>query len=368
MTGRVPLARRNLLRQRLRLALSVGGVGLALLLILASDGIYGAILRQVTAYPDNAGAPVIVSQRGVDTMHMSSSALPVEIVDRLRADSHVARAEPILYASLILGDKQQAYSYLIGFRTAGGPWNLKSGSGRPHGNQIVLDQRTAEKIGVGQGSRVGVAGQKLRVVGLASGTASVVSAVAFVDYAAFARILNTHNTVSYVLVWPARGASAASLVARLNRDYPKLTAQTKEQFSGHERQVVSDMSTGLIRGLVLIGLIVGLIVAGLSIYTATTARLSQYAVLKAIGMRNSRLYGLISREALMMMGVGLVFALLLVVALSYVLPHVSPSVSLIVTGGAVLKTAVVAGAIGVLSALLPAWRVARADPASVYRS
>ena len=44
MSGNVPIARRNLSRQRLRLALSVGGVGMALLMILALDGIYAAIL------------------------------------------------------------------------------------------------------------------------------------------------------------------------------------------------------------------------------------------------------------------------------------------------------------------------------------
>ena len=71
MIGVVPLARRNLTRQRLRFALSAAGVGLALLLILALDAIYSGVLRQVTAYPDHAGAPVIVSQRGVQTMHMS---------------------------------------------------------------------------------------------------------------------------------------------------------------------------------------------------------------------------------------------------------------------------------------------------------
>lgn len=72
MIGAVPLARHNLMRQRLRFALSAAGVGLALLLILALEAIYNGVLSQVTAYPDHQGAPVIVSQRGVETMHMST--------------------------------------------------------------------------------------------------------------------------------------------------------------------------------------------------------------------------------------------------------------------------------------------------------
>lgn len=96
VSGNVPIAWRNLSRQRLRLALSVGGVGMALLMILALDGIYAAILDRVTAYPDNHGAPLIGSQRGVSTMHMSSSTVPQRAVERLRSDPRVERAEPIL--------------------------------------------------------------------------------------------------------------------------------------------------------------------------------------------------------------------------------------------------------------------------------
>lgn len=349
------------------MSLSVCGVGLALLLILSLDSIYSALLKQVTAYTDNVAAPVIVSQRGVETMHMSSSALPAGTVKKLRDNKRISKAEPILYMTTVLGSRQQAYSYLIGFKGSGGPWQIAKGDGSPHGNQIVIDKDTATKLDVGIGSHLKIAGEKLRVVGLARGTASVVSAVAFVDYATFARLLDIKNSVSYILVWPAKGISTGSLVSDLNRSYPKLTAQTKGKFSDRERQVVSDMSTGLIRGLVLIGSIVGLIVAGLSIYTATTAQLREYAVLKAIGMRNIKLYGLISQQAVWMLALGLALAVLLVYAMSVVIPQISPSVSMIITPEAFLRTAAITTVIGVLAALLPAWRVANVDPASVYR-
>ena len=100
MTGSVPLARRNLLRQRVRLALSVGGVGMALLLVLSLEAIYNGVLDQVTAYPDNAGAPVIVSQRGVETMHMSSSAIPLRWSSgSQRTPGSTGGADPLLVTS-----------------------------------------------------------------------------------------------------------------------------------------------------------------------------------------------------------------------------------------------------------------------------
>jgi putative ABC transport system permease protein len=132
--------------------------------------------------------------------------------------------------------------------------------------------------------------------------------------------------------------------------------------------VISDMSTGLIRGMVVIGFVVGLAVAGLSLYTATTSRLREYAVLKAIGMRNARLYALISRQAFLTVAGGLVLALALLLVLAELVPRLSESTSFAITVGSMLQGVVLTAAIAILSALVPARRVARVDPASVYRS
>ena len=367
MTRTVPLARRNLLRQRLRFLLSVGGVGMALLLVLSLQAIYDAILDQVTAYPDNAGAPVIASQRGVRTMHMSSSTIPLEVVRRLDRDPRVQRAAPILYVSVVLGERSPVVSYLIGYRGAGGPWAMARGSSRPRGDQIVLDDQTAERLGAGLGSRVTALGRQLQVVGLARDTTSVLTTISFVDYSMFARAARMRNSASFVLIWPRDGLPAGDLAAQLQRDYP-ITAQTREDFSAQERQVISDMSTGLIRGMLVIGFVVGLAVAGLSMYTATTARLREYAVLKAIGMRNAHLYALISRQAFMTVGGGLALALALLWALAEIVPRLSDSTSFVLTIGSLVQAVAITAAIAVVAALAPARRVARVDPASVYRS
>jgi putative ABC transport system permease protein len=366
MNGGVPIAWRNLSRQRLRLALSVGGVGMALLMILALDGIYAAILDRVTAYPDNQGAPLIASQRGVSTMHMSSSTIPQGAVERLRSDPRVKRAEPILYTTLLLGRRRQAVSYVIGFRGGGGPWEIVEGSGRPGAGEIVLDERTADRLGLGVGSRVGVFGKDMRVVGLAGGADSVLTGLAFVDYETFAHAAGTRAAASYVLVWP-RGGDPSDVAGALERDH-RLTVQTREQFSSNERQVISDMSTGLIRGMLMIGIVVGLAVAAVSIYSATVARLGEYAVLKAIGMSNRSLYSLVSRQSLLTVLGGLLLALALVVLLAVGVPLLEPSVNVAVSTASVARTAGAATLIALLAAFVPARRVARVDPASVYRS
>jgi putative ABC transport system permease protein len=120
MSRSVPLARRNLASQRARLVMSVGGVGLALLLVLALNAMMAGIERQVSAYTDHSGADAIVSQRDVTTMHMSNSSLPLTTLERARSLPEAASVAPILYRSVVLATpKGQAYTYLIGFHSLG---------------------------------------------------------------------------------------------------------------------------------------------------------------------------------------------------------------------------------------------------------
>ena len=52
----IRLAFRNLFQNKARLAISIGGVALALLLILSLDAVFTGVERQVTAYIENSGA------------------------------------------------------------------------------------------------------------------------------------------------------------------------------------------------------------------------------------------------------------------------------------------------------------------------
>lgn len=367
MRRSVPLARRNLLGQRARFVMSVGGVGLALLLILSLNAVFAGIQRQITAYADHTGAGAIVSQRGITTMHMSNSALPLSLVAQVRRDPAVARVEPILYSSLILDGREPTVSYLIGYRGGGGPWKRVAGAARPGPGGIVLDRVAADRLGVAVGDRIRVAGRRLRIDGLTSGTASIISAVSFVDFATFAQAAHTRASASYLLVWPRPGVSDDELAASLARRLPQATVQTMGQFARAEQRLVNDMSTDLIRGLTLIGFVVGVAVAGLSIYTTTTFRLREYAVLRAIGLRARGLYALVLRQALLTVSLGLVFGLALLAVLAQVVPRLSPTVTLVLTTPDLARAAAITLAIGLLASLFPARRLTRVEPASVYR-
>lgn len=141
MSG-VPVGRRNLFSERRRAFLGIAGVGVSLLMVLALGGIFAGAMRQVTRYIDSSRTDLFVSQRGVRTMHMSSSSIPLAAVEQIRRLPGVRWADPILYDSgaLIASDEREL-TYLIGYvpGARGGPASLVAGE-EPGPGEIVLDE------------------------------------------------------------------------------------------------------------------------------------------------------------------------------------------------------------------------------------
>ena len=110
------LARRNLLKDKTRMALSVAGVALAVMLILVLNGFLDGMYRQITSYLDHSPASIIVAQEDVANLLGASSILPGSTAARVDSMPGVQDAIPILtqFVILDLHEKKQP-AYLVGY-------------------------------------------------------------------------------------------------------------------------------------------------------------------------------------------------------------------------------------------------------------
>jgi putative ABC transport system permease protein len=363
-------ALRTLVQARGRLLLSVGGVALALALMLALDAIVSGTESRITAYIDHSGADVWVSQSGVRTMHMSASALPVATIDKVRAVPGVAAVTPILYVStMILVGQERVGAYVIGVppnAVSGVLWDV-DGAAIPAAGGAVVDRGVAAKAGVGLGGQITVLGAPFMVTGLSSGTANLVSSVVVIPFADFARLRGDDQTVSYLLVRASSGVTPGALAARIGQQAPGVTVQTRKSFAAQERSLVRDMSTDLVSIMDLIGFVIGLAVLALTTYTAVLARRREYGVLKALGARNSHLYRAVLVQALLSIGLGLLVGLVFTGAVAMLAPRAGTNLTLVITGSSILRVAATGLLIVGLAALLPIRQLATLDPADVFR-
>jgi putative ABC transport system permease protein len=366
----IRLAIRNLRRGRARLALSVGGVGLALTLVFALDAIFTGSERRITAYIDNSGADVWVSQAGVRTLHMSASALPAQAADAVQGIAGVSTVTPVLYlTNRIDVGGERSLAYIIGLPAdarVGRPWRVSEGSDLPSAGEAIIDRGVAEKGGAGLGSSVTILGRRLTVVGLSDRTATITNSIAYIALSDF-RALRGGDAASFLLVTVEPGRSPDGVAAAIEGAVPGVTAQTRQAFAAQERRVVRDMATDILAIMNAAGSLIGLAVMALSVYTATLSRRSEYGVLKAVGAGPRHLYVMVIAQALIGTAAGYALGLSVTLALSVVVPRLVLGLDLAVGMDSLLKVAGLSAAIAGLSAILPIRQIAGLDPALVFR-
>lgn len=365
-TSSVPLARRQFLARRGRTIAGVMGIGVALLLVLTLKAIFAGMEERLTAFIDATGADAIVAQEGVTTMHMTQSALPEERAAEVAGVRGVASVDAIVYKAAFVEtgtDRESGTVALVG----GGPVpNLVAGR-RPGPGEVVLDRALADKLGVQAGDGVRILGTPLRMSGEVNGTASITGSYAFVARGTMERMLGTPNVASYILVYAKPGVAAEKLATRINSKISGVTASTRERFAASERRVVGDMTTDIVRGMILVGFVIGVAVAGLVAYSQTLTQLRDYGILRALGLSARRALALVLAQVAALVVAGFVVAFVLAALLAAVLPLLSPTLVLSIRSGDVVQAAFVAGTVALAAALVPVVRVVRVEPAGVFR-
>jgi putative ABC transport system permease protein len=127
---------------------------------------------------------------------------------------------------------------------------------------------------------------------------------------------------------------------------------------------VYDAPIGL---MVAIAFVVGVLVVGLVIYTATIERRREYGALKAIGARNRTLYRVVTTQAVIAAVVGAIAGIGLAFGAGVALMSWRPQFLVTIeptSVGIVLASSLL---MALLAALIPARSVARLEPAEVFR-
>jgi putative ABC transport system permease protein len=361
------LARRNLFQSKLRFAMSVSGVALALMLILLLNGFQAGMERQISAYLDHAPGTLVVTQEGVSNMLGATSLLPPGTTQAAQQIAGVEQALPILsqFVILELHAKKQPI-YLIGYDPllGGGPWRLAAGRVPQADSEVVFDRVLAGRHDIGLGDSFALLGQDFTIVGLSDGTTSWMTSYVFVRKTAIEALVRVPEATSLLLVTLAPGSSgAADRLAQL----PGVSVLLKTELVANDLALITRVFSAPLRLMTTIAFLVGTLMIGLVIYTASIERQREYGMLKAVGARNRLLYRIVTAQALIVAGLGAILGGGLVFAAARLIMALRPQF-LIVIDPADAGIALVAGlGMALLAAILPARAVARLAPAEVFR-
>lgn len=364
------LARRNLMQERSRLALSVAGVGLSVMLIVLMNGFLAGFDRQVSVYLDSQPGSVVVAQPGIENFSIATSRLSAEAVELIEATPGVGRAVAVdsQLAILDLHGRREA-AYLVGYDRpgAGGPARLLEGREPEADDEAVIDSVLAGRHGLHVGSGLEALGARFRVVGLSGDTWGFMAGYVFMTRAALGRLLQLGQGASFVLVTPAPGTDQSVLLSRL-AEVPGAQALLKADVAANDRRVSLPLFQLPLRLMALIASVVGALVVGLVVYAATLERRREYAVLKAVGGRNPVLYRTVLLQAMAAALAGVILGLLLALAAGRLITTVRPEFQVMFEPSGVVVALAAGLAMAATGALLPARALAGVAPAEAMRS
>ena len=362
----VPIAWRNLFQDKLRLAISIEGVALSIMLVLLLSGFLNGVYRQITAYVDNTPASFYVTQKGVANFQGAGSIIPRSAARKVEAVEGVTSAVPVFaqYGILELHGKKVT-TFLVGYEPAlgGGPWRLTEGRAVEDIDDVVVDRVLAQRHGLRLGDRIDILSGRFRIVGLSEDTASWMVSMVFLRHDAATALLRAQDATSLILV-----NGEASLTAQRLRDaLPDFSVVTRETVAANDTSLFASILSTPLRMMVVIAVGIGALLVGLTIYSATVERVREYGVLKAVGMRNRTLYGIVARQALGAAALGFVVGLVLVWLAAAGIQRAWPQFLVVIDRSSILQAGIGALMMALLASLLPARYVGGIDPARIFR-
>lgn len=371
----VSIARKNLLHDKGRLAITLLGVAAALVLITFGAGMAVGTLGEMVLPIDQMKADIWVVVEGTRDI-VAQSRLPSDTAQRVGAVAGVADMHELVYVMgkiALHGEEVQAQ--IVGSApgdSAVRPWGVFEGRAadlaRPR--TVIIDESAQKKLGaVAVGDAVKINGTTEWVTGRSSGAKSFIYPYVFTSLKTARQLAHyDEGETSYLLVDVQRDQRVSAVARRISRLNGVSAVPAGELRANTIGFMLFESGMGMGMGImVLLGLLVGAVVISLTIYTATMERVPEFGMLKAIGARRRDIYRIVLAQVFMsvtlgyLLGIAVSFGLALLVSERSLMP-------VTITPSALAAAYVGTLALSALGGLASVRRVNRIDPAIVFRA
>lgn len=371
------LAYRTLFHDRGKLIAGLVGVIFSVVLVNIQGGLFFGLIHKASMLVDRSNADIWIGHRG---MHNVDFAHPiperwryvvagidgVEEVQPLRVEFGEMSLPGGGYENVVLvgvpeeTNLGRAYTIVDGF-----------GDALDRSDGIIVDQCDSMKLKAPEvGELREVNGRRVRVTGKCNGILSfLVTPYVFTDYDNASELAGSDPTeTSYLLARVQPGANPDEICATIQERLPDVEAMTAGDYAMVSINFwMTRTGLGLSFGAAtLLGLLVGLVMVGQTLYAMVLDRLSEYATLRAIGLSERELLSILAFQSVIVASIGIIIGMVITVILKTLLSTPRATIEipvLLYVGCAALIFCICLFASG-----LPYLRVRRIDPHTALQS
>ena len=370
------IAWKNILHDRVRMFAALLGIVFAVVLVTFQIGLLWGFLKNAAAIIECAAAPLWVTPPSVanfefpgalrESLYYQALAVPgVGGVERLiMTFVRIRKPDGSFEAAQLIGIDLAADTRLPPVFFRGSREDFRDPEA------VSFDLSDYEKLGRPRiGEYVELNRKRARLAAVTQNMRSFIASpylfTSLENVYRFPRTLPA-GQVSYLLVTPATGWGIED-VARNLRRLRGVDVLTSAEFGRRSQAYwVFRTGAGLAIGLsTLLGFVVGTVIVGQTLYSSTMDRLKEFGTLKAIGAENPQLYRIITHQALIYAALGYLLGIL--ASLGVVRLAASAGTYVLITAPLMAGMLFVTVGMCVLASLLSVVRVAKLEPAMVFK-
>lgn len=370
------VARKNLFAERVRLAISVGGVALSVFLIGILLSLFRGWSQQVGSFVEDVPADLWVASDFATDFAAAGSILPSYLGRALEISPDTDVVSPLIVRPLEMSkagdDPNDTFDVqLIGYDPSiglGGPLKIVEGKSPPGPDEAIVDKQMQHRHGVNIGDRLVRGNKTLTVVGFSEGGDFIYTQLAHVtlDTATEFLELEPQQRTFFVLKLDP-GADPDLVARRLALVTPGVKYIPGDEFADETRDRILGNIIPILVVVLALAFIVGLSVAGLTIYTATVEKSREYGILKAEGFTNSFLYRVVFEQSIVIGLLGFLLGAGLTFLVAPFAEDTVPQFVVFVRWQDVLGVAGITLIMSIFAAYIPIRRLASIDPVTVFK-
>ena len=357
---------RNLLRQPTRTVLTLVGIGIAIMALVALGGLSDGMMHEMTAMASKEGIHLAGMEAGAS---IDLSTIDEGIVKRIASLPGVEHAEGFLTGYATVGNLP--FFVVFGYHPRG--WGIRDfhiveGEPLTANHQIIIGRVAAENLGKRVGQTLRLFDTAFRIVGIYE------TGVPFEDGGGVITLRDAQNLfgqphkVSFLGVRLEDPNQAEAVERLIEERFPEVAMSQSSEFAEN----VTDLQ--LMRASTWAIAFLALLVGGAgmtnTVVMSVFERTREIGVLRALGWRKKRVLVMILRESVALGLLGGLVGMVAGVAVSLLLnqiPFFAGFVQARFGPGLFAQALVTALVLGALGGAYPAWRATRLQPIEALR-